>query len=58
MLIKRAFKGPRMGRPGYEAGDLAELRAQGAQGGCLKPYRSRGRCSALDLSGIPDFIRE
>ena len=42
----------------YEAGDLAGLRAQGAQGGCLKPYRSRGRYSALDLSDIPDFTRE
>ncbi len=48
----------------YEAGDLAGLRAQGAQGGCLEPYRSRGRYSALDLDldldldTIPDFSRE
>ena len=43
----------------YEAGDLAGLRAQGAQGGCLKPYRSRGRYSArLDLRGVPDFLRD
>jgi hypothetical protein len=42
----------------FEAGDLAGLRAQGAKGGCLKPYRNRGRYSALDFSDIPDFIRE
>lgn len=42
----------------YEAGDLAGLRAQGAQGGCLKPYRNRGGYSALDPSDIPDFTRE
>lgn len=42
----------------YEAGDLAGLRAQGAQGGCLKPYRNKGRYSALDLTDIPDFMRE
>ena len=42
----------------YEAGDLAGLRAQGAQGGCLKPYRKRGRYSAIDLAAIPDFTRE
>lgn len=42
----------------YEAGDLAGLRAQGAQGGCLKPYRKRGRYSAFDVSAIPDFTRE
>lgn len=42
----------------FEAGDLAGLRKQGAQGGCLKPYRSRGRYSAIDLSRVPDFVRE
>lgn len=42
----------------YEAGDLAGLRAQGAQGGCLKPYRNRGRYSAIDVENIPDFMRE
>jgi hypothetical protein len=42
----------------YEAGDLAGLRAQGAQGGCLKPYRNRGRYSAIDFDNIPDFTRE
>ncbi|PUA81143.1 hypothetical protein [Nocardioides currus] len=42
----------------YEAGDLAGLKAQGAQGGCLKPYRNRGRYSAIDLTNIPDFMRE
>ncbi|MCW2835008.1 MAG: hypothetical protein JWN68_2961 [Nocardioides sp.] len=42
----------------FEAGDLAGLRAQGAQGGCLKPYRNRGRYSAIDFNAIPDFTRE
>lgn len=42
----------------YEAGDLAGFRAQGAQGGCLKPYRNRGRYSAIDFDAIPDFTRE
>lgn len=42
----------------WEAGDLAGLRAQGAQGGCLKPYRDRGRYSAIDFSAIPDYTRE
>jgi len=42
----------------WEAGDLAGLRAQGAQGGCLKPYRNRGRFSAIDFSAIPDYTRE
>lgn len=42
----------------YEAGDLAGLRAQGAQGGCLKPYRKRGRYSAVDFDAIPDFTRD
>ncbi len=46
--------------PWYEAGDLAGLRAQGAQGGCLKPYRSKGRWDALDLvNGVhPGMYRE
>ncbi|CAA9390311.1 MAG: hypothetical protein AVDCRST_MAG60-1494 [uncultured Nocardioides sp.] len=42
----------------WEAGDLAGLRAQGAQGGCLKPYRNRGRYSAIDFDNIPDFTRD
>lgn len=42
----------------FEAGDLAGLRVQGAQPGCLKPYRQRRDYSALDLSDIPDFTRE
>lgn len=42
----------------YEAGDLAGLQAQGAQGGCLKPYRTsrHGRSPALGLNGGPDFM--
>ena len=44
----------------YEAGDLAGLQAQGAQGGCLKPYRSRrhGRSSPADLTDGPGFMSQ
>ncbi len=46
--------------PWYEAGDLAGLRALGAQGGCLKPYRSTGRWDAFQLdNGVhPGMYRD
>lgn len=61
--IQVMHPGPRSPSPtgyhaNFESGDLAGLRAQGAQGGCLKPYRNRGRYSAIDFNAIPDYIRE